>query len=130
MADNSLKIQYSIYLEAEDISQSRILSTASYFNQLFLNCSNPYLKKAIVDNESDMEEFILRLYVNETIEEEVCSAPEYAEAFLENMAEFIDAIASAHSYLEIEGSFSIRYRDVKETFRFTSEAGKSSCEIL
>ena len=30
MADNSLKISYKIYLEAEDISQSRISSTASY----------------------------------------------------------------------------------------------------
>ena len=30
MADNALKIKYELYLEAEDVSQSRILSSASY----------------------------------------------------------------------------------------------------
>lgn len=39
MADNSLKISYKIYLEAEDISQSRISSTASYVSNLFKNCT-------------------------------------------------------------------------------------------
>ena len=38
MADNSLKISYKIYLEAEDISQSRISYTASYV-------SNPIYRK-------------------------------------------------------------------------------------
>ena len=45
MADNSLKISYKIYLEAEDISQSRISSTASYVSNLFKNCTNSYLQK-------------------------------------------------------------------------------------
>ena len=49
MADNSLKISYKIYLEAEDISQSRISSTASYVSNLFKNCTNSYLQKAEVD---------------------------------------------------------------------------------
>ena len=44
MADNSLKISYKIYLEAEDISQSRISSTASYVSNLFKNCTNSYLQ--------------------------------------------------------------------------------------
>lgn len=56
MADNSLKISYKIYLEAEDISQSRISSTASYVSNLFKNCTNSYLQKAEVDNESDMDD--------------------------------------------------------------------------
>ena len=70
MADNSLKISYKIYLEAEDISQSRISSTASYVSNLFKNCTNSYLQKAEVDNESDMDDFTLRLYIDEKVEEE------------------------------------------------------------
>ena len=107
MADNSLKISYKIYLEAEDISQSRISSTASYVSNLFKNCTNSYLQKAEVDNESDMDDFTLRLYIDEKVEEEECSSPECAEGFLENIAEFLDAVAAAHSYLDMEGSFSI-----------------------
>ena len=76
MADNSLKISYKIYLEAEDISQSRISSTASYVSNLFKNCTNSYLQKAEVDNESDMDDFTLRLYIDEKVEEEACSSPE------------------------------------------------------
>ena len=68
MADNSLKISYKIYLEAEDISQSRISSTASYVSNLFKNCTNSYLQKAEVDNESDMDDFTLRLYIDEKVE--------------------------------------------------------------
>ena len=109
MADNSLKISYKIYLEAEDISQSRISSTASY--------------------ESDMDDFTLRLYIDEKVEEEACSSPECAEGFLENIAEFLDAVAAAHSYLDMEGSFSISYHGVEDTFRFRSEAGSDLCDI-
>ena len=121
MADNSLKISYKIYLEAEDISQSRISSTASYVSNLF--------KKAEVDNESDMDDFTLRLYIDEKVEEEACSSPECAEGFLENIAEFLDAVAAAHSYLDMEGSFSISYHGVEDTFRFRSEAGSDLCDI-
>ena len=95
MADNSLKISYKIYLEAEDISQSRISSTASYVSNLFKNCTNSYLQKAEVDNESDMDDFTLRLYIDEKVEEEACSSPECAEGFLENIAEFLDAVAGS-----------------------------------
>ena len=34
MADNALKIEYKLYLEAEDVSQSRILSSASYLENV------------------------------------------------------------------------------------------------
>lgn len=129
MADNSLKISYKIYLEAEDISQSRISSTASYVSYLFKNCTNSYLQKAEVDNESDMDDFTLRLYIDEKVEEEACSSPECAEGFLENIAEFLDAVAAAHSYLDMEGSFSISYHGVEDTFRFRSEAGSDLCDI-
>ena len=45
MADNSLKISYKIYLEAEDISQSRISSTASYVSNLFKNCNSYFTER-------------------------------------------------------------------------------------
>ena len=65
----------------------------------------------------------------EKVEEEACSSPECAEGFLENIAEFLDAIAAAHSYLDMEGSFSISYHGVEDTFRFRSEAGSDLCDI-
>ena len=44
MADNALKIKYELYLEAEDVSQSRILSSASYLENVLHNHANPYIK--------------------------------------------------------------------------------------
>ena len=82
-----------------------------------------------MDNESDMDDFTLRLYIDEKVEEEACSSPECAEGFLENIAEFLDAIAAAHSYLDMEGSFSISYHGVEDAFRFCSEAGSDLCNI-
>ncbi len=125
-----MKITYKIYLEAEDVSQSRILSTTSYFKNLFQNCTNRYLQMAKVDDECDMEDFALRLYVEETIEEEDCRYPEEARAFLGDMAEFVDAIARAHSYLDMEGSFSISYEGVEERYTFTSEPGRDDCDFF
>lgn len=125
-----MKITYKIYLEAEDVSQSRILSTTSYFTNLFKNCTNYYLQSAEIDDECDMEDFTLRLYVEETIEEEVCSHEEDAKAFLGDMAEFLDAIAMAQSYLDMEGSFSISYESVEEEYTFESEAGKDFCDFF
>ena len=40
MADNALKIEYKLYLEAEDVSQSRILSSASYLENVLHNHAN------------------------------------------------------------------------------------------
>lgn len=125
-----MKLTYKIYLEAEDVSQSRILSTTSYFKNLFVNCTNHYLQAANVDDECDMDDFTLRLYVEETIEEENCSHPEDAKAFLADMAEFLDAIAMAQSYLDMEGSFSISYEGVEEDYTFASEAGKDFCDFF
>ena len=76
-----------------------------------------------------MDDFTLRLYIDEKVEEEACGSPECAEGFLENIAEFLDAVAAAHSYLDMEGSFSISYHGVEDTFRFRSEAGSDLCDI-
>ena len=81
MADNALKIKYKLYLEAEDVSQSRILSSASYLENVLHNHANPYIKCAQIDNESDLDEFELRLYVDESIAETDCTNADAAEAF-------------------------------------------------
>ncbi len=72
MAD-TMKMEYKIFLEAEDVSQSRILSCASYMKRVLESCNNPYISRAELDDESDLDDFVLRLFVEEEIEEK--SAP-------------------------------------------------------
>ena len=45
MAD-TMKMEYKIFLEAEDVSQSRILSCASYMKRVLESCNNPYISRA------------------------------------------------------------------------------------
>ena len=66
---SSLKISYKIYLEAEDISQSRIQSCTSFVNEIIKNHTNSYLNRAKITDECDMEDFVLRLYAEEEINE-------------------------------------------------------------
>lgn len=129
MAQDTMKLSYKIYMEAEDISQSRILSTTSYVSNLFKNCTNHYFQSAVVDNENDMDDFTLRLYVDEQVEEETCRFPEDAKAFPAEMAEFLDAIAMAQSYLDMEGEFSLSYQEIEKTYVFRSESGADYCEF-
>ena len=65
MAENQVKITYHIYLEAEDVSQSRILSSTSYVKNLFKNCGNHYFQGVDFDDESDLDDFTLRLFVEQ-----------------------------------------------------------------
>ena len=111
MADNALKIEYKLYLEAEDVSQSRILSSASYLENVLHNHANPYINCAQIDNESDLDEFELRLYVDETIEETDCTNVDAAEAFLDEFADVLSEIAHIHSFMDMEGSFSVSFEE-------------------
>ena len=99
MAD-TMKMEYKIFLEAEDVSQSRILSCASYMKRVLESCNNPYISRAELDDESDLDDFVLRLFVEEEIEEKECTNPAMAESFIEDMAELVTGIAEAHSFLE------------------------------
>ena len=74
MAD-TMKMEYKIFLEAEDVSQSRILSCASYMKRVLESCNNPYISRAELDDESDLDDFVLRLFVEEEIEEKECTNP-------------------------------------------------------
>ena len=101
MSENQVKLSYKIFLESEDVSQSRILSSTSFVR---------------LDLESD-------------VEEEVCSAPDSAAGFVADMAELLDAIAQAQSYMDMEGSFSISYQGETESYTFTSESGQDFCDF-
>lgn len=128
MAD-PMKMNYKIFLEAEDVSQSRILSCASYMKNILANHKNPYISRAILDDESDMDDFVLRLFVEETIEEETCANQEMAEGFIDDMAELVTEIAQAHSFLDMEGSFSIAYEGESLAYAFTSASGDDGCDF-
>lgn len=127
--DQTLQIYYKIYLEAEDITQSRIQSTSLFFKNLFLNCENQYLKIATIDNESDLDDFSLRLYVDEKIEEAVCKNEKDAKTFVMDMIEFLDKLAAANSYLDMEGTFGISYHGEKNDISFKCESGQSYCDF-
>lgn len=128
MAD-SVKITYKIFLEAEDVSQTRILSCASYMKNVLAKNKNSYISRAVLDDESDMDDFVLRLYVDEEIEEENCSNAEMAESFAFDMAEFLTETAEAHSFLDMEGSFSVSRGGENASYEFISGAGDDGCDF-
>lgn len=130
MSDNKLKIQYKLYLEAEDVSQSRILSCASYLENALQHHTNPYISCAEIDNESDLDEFEVRLYVDEVIEEEHCANVDAAESFLDEFAEILSEIAHLHSFLDMEGSFEISFEGEHIAYTFASEPGDGLCEFV
>ena len=107
MADNALKIEYKLYLEAEDVSQSRILSSASY-----------------------LDEFELRLYVDESIAETDCTNADAAEAFLDEFADVLSEIAHIHSFMDMEGSFSVSFEGEHIAYDFRSEPGDGMCDFM
>lgn len=124
-----MKINYKIFLEAEDVSQSRIMSCAAYVKNVLANHKNPYISRAVVDDESDMDDFVIRLFVEETIEEETCASQEMAESFVDDMAELVTEMAQAHSFLDMEGSFSITYEGESLAYAYTSTSGDAGCDF-
>lgn len=126
MSDNQVTICYKIYLEAEDVAQSRILSSASYLKNVLCRHKNPYINRAEIDNESDLDDFVLRLYAEESIDEE-CENADAAEAFLDEFAEILSELAHAHSFMDMEGSFSISFEGEQIAYRFCSKPGQGTC---
>ena len=112
MADNALKIEYKLYLEAEDVSQSRILSSASYLENVLHNHANPYIKCAQIDNETD------------------CTNVDAAEAFLDEFADVLSEIAHIHSFMDMEGSFSVSFEGEHIAYDFRSEPGDGMCDFI
>lgn len=124
-----MKFNCKIYLEAEDVSQSRILSTTSYVKNLFGNAENPYIAGLQLEDESDMEDFVVRLYLEADIEEETKDA-ETAKMLAPQLAELLTEIAQSQSYLDMEGSFSVSYEEQEERYKFASSGGDSFCDFF
>lgn len=124
-----MRINYQIFIEAEDISSTRIISCRNFVCNFFENCGNIYFRSVEIEDESDLEDYVLRLYAERAIEEE-CSSPEDAENFLGDMAEFLNKLAQAMSFLQMDGSFAMEYQGKKESYRFCSEEGQDYCEIV
>ncbi|MCF2641748.1 hypothetical protein I6E50_04930 [Roseburia hominis] len=129
MAEQTLEITYNIYLEAEDISQSRIMSAASYVKELVNNHNNSYLNRAEFDDESNLDDFSFRLFAKETITEETCKNTEDAKAFIDDIVDLLFDIAHMHSFLNMEGDFSILYNGERKQYTFCSESGDSLCDF-
>lgn len=129
MANGKLVIDYKLFFEADDIAQTRILSSESYIKKSLSAHKNPYIARACADSESDLDEFMLRLYYAEHIEEEDCGNVDAAEGFLDELAELLAEIARMQSYLDMEGSFSISFAGEQIAYRFVSEAGDTGCSF-
>lgn len=125
-----LSITYKIYLEADDISASRIKSCTAFMRRLLEGSRNSYLKHADIDDESDLDEFTMRFYIENSIHEDVCTSKDDAESFVLDMAELLDKAASAQSYMDMEGSFSWEFDGRQKKYRFQSESGQDYCEIV
>lgn len=119
--EEALNISYHIYLEADDIAQSRIAKTIQYTKNLFDNCNNVYFKNEIVEDESDFEDFMLRLYVQNEVSETAVTNQSDAKSFVEDMMIFLQMIAQAQSYAHLEGDFSVQLGNETKSFRFVSE---------
>lgn len=124
-----LEISYKIYMEADDISQSRIYSSIAFVKNRMENSRSVYLKHAAFDDESDLDAFTLRFYVENEFSEEECVSFEDAQSFVLDMAQLLDDVAAAHSYMELEGSFSWKLNDEKKAYSFRSESGLDYCDF-
>ncbi len=129
MDNKKVVIEYKLFFEADDVAQTRILSSENYIKKSIAAHKNPYIAKAKPDSETDLDEFLLRLYYNEHIEEEVCADEDAAEGFLDELAVLLDEIARMQAYLDMEGSFSISFKGEQIAYRFTSEAGSTNCSF-
>ncbi len=124
-----MKFNCKIYLEAEDVAQSRILSTTSYVKNLIANCNNSYISRLEIDDENDLDDFIIRLYAEAEIIEDTVTDEKAAEMLAPHLAELLTEIAQAQSYLDMEGSFQVEYQELKEAYTFKSEQGDSFCDF-
>lgn len=124
-----LEISYKIYLEADDIGQSRIYSSISFVKNRMENSRSVYFKNASFDDESDMDAFTLRFYVENEFCEEQCTNDEDAQSFVLDLAQFLDDLAAAHSYMDMEGSLLWKYNGEKKKYSFRSESGMDYCEF-
>lgn len=124
-----LKISYKIYMEAEDIGQSRIHTSIAFVKNQFARSRSVYLQSAAFDDESDLDAFTLRFYVENEVFEEDCTSLEDAQSFVLDLAQVLDETAAAHSFMDLEGEFSWSFQGEEKTYTFRSESGWDYCDF-
>ncbi|MDE7312300.1 MAG: hypothetical protein K2N87_11890 [Eubacterium sp.] len=124
-----LKISYKVCMEADDIGQSRIHASIAFVKSQFENARNVYLRHAAFDDESDLDAFALRFYVEHEVFEESCASPEDAQSFVLELAQVLDAVAAAHSFMDMEGEFSWSFQGEEKRYVFQSEGGVDYCDF-
>ena len=128
MNTNEIKFNCKIYLEAEDVAQTRIISTTSAVKHVFKNNKNPYISAMQVEEDNDMEDFILRICASAEMTE-TCEEFADAEMLAPQLAEMLNDLAQAHSYLDMEGSLTVECGDLKESYHIVSERGEDFCDF-
>ena len=129
MENGKVQINYKLYFDAEDIGQTRILSSESYLKKSIAMHKNPYIAAGKAESDSNLDEFYLQLYVEGAIEEAECTDVDAAEGFLDEMAELLTEFARMQSYIEMEGDFSISFAGESIAYHFVSEAGDCNCSF-
>lgn len=122
-------LSYQICLEAEDVSVSRIQSSVAFIKNLLAGSGNYYLKNAKAEDESSLDEYVLRIYLQDKIQQTECIQQEDAKSFAFDLAQLLEDVAGAHSYLAIEGRLSWKYGADSKSYRFCSESGMDYCDI-
>lgn len=123
------EMNYKIYLEADDIGQSRIHECTAFLKNCLDHSGNCYVRDAAYDDESDLDAFTLRFYVEKELREASCTAPEDAQDFVLDLAKILDSAAAAHSFMDLEGEFSWSFCGEKKRYTFRSPGGSDVCEF-
>ena len=126
---NQLSATYKIYLEAEDVSFSRIQSSVTFVKNLLAGSSNSYLRQSVIEDESEPGEYTLRCSIAGDIREAECTSQEDAGGLAFDLAQSLETIAGANSYMEMEGSLSWQYGTERKNYKFRSESGQDYCDI-
>ncbi len=124
------EMKFKIYMEAEDIGQSRIHTSIAFLKNCLENSRNSYLHGADYDDASDPDAFILRFYAEKEIREEDCASCQDALDFVMDLAQILDSAAAAHSFLDLEGEFSWKFRGEDKQYTFRSEGGSDVCDFI
>ena len=59
-----------------------------------------------------------------------CANADAAEAFLDEFADVLSEIAHIHSFMDMEGSFSVSFEGEHIAYDFRSEPGDGMCDFI
>ena len=127
MSHTNVEFCCQVSMEAEDVSQSRILSTTSYVKNRLQQAAAECIRQLQTEDTSDLEEFAVRIYLGDTVTCEM--EAEDAEMIAPEFAEVLMDIAEFHSYLELEGTLSVTCAGETESYRIYSVGGDGYCSL-